>query len=79
MAIDTADHVHHAPSGETWVVMFVDGDHLYYCGWPNGSGLLTDCKLTKKASAAERHKLLVDLAAGSTHGAAHAKRELERI
>lgn len=30
--IDTADHVHHAPSGEDWVVAYVRGD----TGWLEG-------------------------------------------
>ena len=34
MDIDTADHVKHGPSGETWVVAYVEDDRLAWCGWP---------------------------------------------
>lgn len=60
--IDTADHVHHAPSGETWVVAYVKGDRLAWCGWPQGLANLADCALVKKATEAERDKLLHDMA-----------------
>ncbi len=79
MAIDTGDHVEHAPSGETWVVAFVDGDHLYWCGWPEGRAQLSDCKLVKKATAAERHNLLIDMAKGQGFRASYAARVLEQI
>jgi hypothetical protein len=58
MDIDTGDHVLHAPSGETWVVAYVRGDRLAWCGWPQGEATLTDCVLLKKATAEERIKLL---------------------
>lgn len=54
--IDTGDHVFHEPSGETWVVAFVDGDKLYWMGWPPGRADLKDCKLTQKADVARRNK-----------------------
>lgn len=41
----TGDHVLHKPSGETWVVAFVDGDDLAWCGWPNGLARTSDCEL----------------------------------
>lgn len=62
--IDTADHVRHLPSGETWVVAYVRGDRLAWCGWPEGEAQLADCVMTKKATRAERIKLLRDLAGG---------------
>jgi hypothetical protein len=40
--IDTADHVLHGPSGETWVVAYVEGDRLAWCGWPEGEAKLAD-------------------------------------
>lgn len=60
--IDTADHVHHAPSGEDWVVAYVRGAHLAWCGWPPGEAALADCTLLKKATPEERDKLLRDMA-----------------
>ncbi len=62
MDIDTADHVLHGPSGETWVVAYVDGDRLAWCGWPEGEAKLADCTLLKKATTAQRDKLLLELA-----------------
>jgi hypothetical protein len=32
--IDTGDTVHHGPTGEDWLVAFVDGDKLSPLGWP---------------------------------------------
>ena len=60
--IDTGDHVHHAPSGEDWVVAYVRGDRLAWCGWPEGEAALADCTLLKKATPAERDKLLREIA-----------------
>lgn len=60
--IDTADHVQHTPSGESWVVAYVRGDRLAWCGWPQGEAALADCTLLKKATDAERDKLLHDMA-----------------
>lgn len=60
--IDTADHVLHAPSGESWVVAYVRGDRLAWCGWPQGEAALADCTLLKKATDAERDKLLREMA-----------------
>ena len=63
MGIDTADHVQHAPSGETWVVAYVRGDRLAWCGWPQGEAALSDCTLERKATPAERDTLLHEMAA----------------
>lgn len=60
--IDTADHVMHGPSGETWLVAYVQGDRLAWCGWPEGEAALADCTLVKKATPEERNKLLLELA-----------------
>ena len=59
--IDTADHVFHAPTGETWVVKYVRGDNLAWCGWPPGEAKLGDCTLVKKASSVERERLLREM------------------
>ena len=64
--IDTADYVHHKPSGEDWVVAYVRGDRLAWCGWPQGEAALADCTLVKKADPADRDKLLREMAASSS-------------
>lgn len=61
-AIDTGDHVHHTPSGEDWLVAYVKGDRLAWCGWPDGQAALADCTLTRKATALERDDLLQEMA-----------------
>lgn len=63
MKIDTGDTVLHHDSGETWVVAHVENGVLFWCGWPLGCVPLRSCELVKTASAAERDKLLRDLAA----------------
>jgi hypothetical protein len=60
--IDTGDSVKHGPTGETWVVAYVDGDRLAWCGWPKGEAALADCTLVEKASPEARDKLLHDMA-----------------
>lgn len=79
MAIDTGDHVHHAPTGEDLVVAFVDGKHLYWCGWPEGRANLADCTLTKKATPAARHGLLLDMAKSDGMRARYAAQALEQV
>ena len=60
--IDTGDHVHHAPSGEDWVVAYVHNGRIAWCGWPCGDALLSDCALLMTADAAERDALLTSMA-----------------
>ena len=61
--IDVCDVVHHVPSGENWVVACVDGDRLYWCGYPyGGSAALSDCQLVIKASESDRQSLIEKLA-----------------
>ena len=55
--ISTGDHVHHGPTGEDWVVQYVRGDRLAWCGWPPGEAQLSDCTLIRKATDAERESL----------------------
>ena len=65
--IDTGDYVHHGPSNEDWIVAAVDGDRLYWCGWPfGGSAALSDCTLIEAATEEKRMKLLKSLAAHDT-------------
>lgn len=67
--IDTGDHVRHTPSGEEWVVAYVRGDRLAWCGWPEGEALLADCTLLQKATPEYRQQLLHDMAAMSGNDA----------
>lgn len=60
--IDTGDAVYHGPSGETWLVAYVEGDYLTACGWPETRALLTDCTLVRKATPERRRALLREMA-----------------
>lgn len=62
MQIDTADHVKHEPTGEEWIVAFVRGDRLAWCGWPEGQAALSDCTMIKKATPEDRDNLLQRMA-----------------
>jgi hypothetical protein len=71
------DRVLHRPSGETWVLAYVDGDHLAWCGWPAGEAKVSDCELVAQCSDAEHLKLLDALAAsGGGKRARMAQRDL---
>jgi hypothetical protein len=61
--MDTGDVVMHGPSGETWTVAYVRGDHLAWCGWPEGEALTSDCKLVKSSTSENRLHLLHEMAA----------------
>ncbi len=81
--IDTGDYVKHGPTGESWVVAYVDGDRLAWCGWPPGEARLADCELIQKAVPGERDKLLhrmadmrLDDRSGYDRRQAYAKRRL---
>lgn len=74
--IDTGDTVLHGPSGEKWLVAFVDGEHLYWCGWPEGRALLADCTLVRKATAEQKHKLLLEMSESQGVRASYAQRAL---
>lgn len=52
------DHVHHEPTGEDWVVAYVDGNYLAWCGWPEGEAKVADCKLIKTCSDDEHLSML---------------------
>lgn len=62
MQIDTADAVLHRPTGETWLVAVVDGEHLIPCGWPLSRAQLPDCDLLRAATDEQRVKLLHEMA-----------------
>ena len=78
MTIDTGDTVFHRPTCEDWLVAFVDGDRIAWCGWPEGTGGLADCELLEKATPDARAKLLADMAAmhGDDPRARYARRVL---
>ena len=61
MNVDTGDTVHHGPTGEDWIVAFVDGDKLSPIGWPETIAKLADCTLLKKATPEDRMRLKKDL------------------
>jgi hypothetical protein len=56
------DTVKHGPTGETWLVAYVDGDRLAMCGWPFGEAKLSDCTLLKRASDVNHAAMLQRLA-----------------
>lgn len=81
MTIKTGDRVFHRPSGETWVVAFVRGDDLAWCGWPEGVARLADCELVKSCTEEESLTLIQEMAAmhdTSDHRCRWAKQELAR-
>ena len=49
------DHVEHHPSGETWVVRRIVGEHLEWFGWPPGQAKVADCEVTY-ACTDEEHR-----------------------
>lgn len=76
--IDTGDTVFHQPTGETWLVAFVEDEWISWCGWPEGRGQLSDCTLKEKATPEARQELLEQLAAmnESDHRQRYAKQRL---
>lgn len=62
MKIDTGDTVKHGPTGESWVVAYVEDNRLAWCGWPPGWAELSDCTLVRKASEEQRIALLEKMA-----------------
>lgn len=60
--IDTGDTVLHKPTGERWVVAFVQNGRLSWCGWPEGTADLADCELVEAATDERRVRLLNEMA-----------------
>jgi hypothetical protein len=80
MNIDTGDIVLHGPTQERWVVAFVQGDNLSWCGWPEGWAKLTDCALVEKSTPEARLKLLkqmADMPTDQDHRARYARVALD--
>jgi len=63
---DTGDTVFHRPTMEVWVVAHVDGEHLYWIGWPPGCAMTEDCTPCIKASPAQRQRDLLMIANSSS-------------
>lgn len=59
--IDTGDYVRHCPSDESWVVAYVQGDRVAWCGWPQGEAKLSDCTLLEKATPERRLLRLAEI------------------
>ena len=73
------DHVHHKPSGEDWVVAYVSGDRLAWCGWPDGTAALEDCEIISYCTDEEHLKQLRECAASSGARASHALQALRQL
>lgn len=78
-AIRAGDIVHHEPSGEDWVVAYVDGDDLAWCGWPAGEARLSDCRLMKPCSDAEHLDWLRHIAQSDGKRALRAREALAAL
>ena len=61
--IRCGDTVKHGPTCEEWLVAYVDGEHLAWCGWPPGEARLSDCTLVVSCSDEEHVSLLRKIAA----------------
>lgn len=74
----TGDHVIHKPSGEKWVVAYVRGDDIAWCGWPSGLARASDCEVVKVCTHAESKDLLREMAdmPGDDHRRSFARRAL---
>jgi hypothetical protein len=59
------DHVHHGPTGEDWVIAYVDGEYLAWCGWPEGEARVADCALIKACTDDEHLRMLQECAKSS--------------
>lgn len=73
------DIVHHEPSGEDWVVAYVDGEDLAPCGWPDSLARASDCWLKKSVSDEDHVKILREIAKSDGRRARMAKAALEAL
>jgi hypothetical protein len=73
------DIVHHEPSGEDWVVAYLDGENIAWCGWPAGEARAADCWLKKSCTDEEHINRLREIAKSDGKRASMARRELDRI
>jgi hypothetical protein len=56
--VRAGDVVKHGPTGETWLVAYVQGDHMAWSGWPEGEALTSDCTLIEACDDAEHEAAL---------------------
>jgi hypothetical protein len=73
------DVVHHVPTGEEWVVAYVDGKYLAWCGWPDGVAQTSDCRLKTSCTDDEHLRLFHDISQSAGKRARMARLELERL
>jgi hypothetical protein len=71
------DIVHHEPTGEDWVVAYVDGERIAWCGWPAGEAMAADCWLKKSCTDEEHRDWLEQIAKSDGKRASMARRALE--
>lgn len=60
------DTVKHGPTGETWVVAYVRGEHMAWSGWPEGEARTEDCEVVE-ACDDEEHEAALRLWADKPH------------
>ena len=66
MSIRTGDTVLHKPSGEKWLVAYVQGEYLAWCGWPEGEAKLADCELVRACTDEQHWKSVREIAASAS-------------
>jgi hypothetical protein len=59
--IEIADIVHHAPTGEDWIVAKVDARHVWPAGWPPCRADREDSTLVRKGGESRRSELIARL------------------
>ena len=80
VVIKPGDTVYHKPTGERWVVSFVQDGRLSWIGWPEGYADLSDCVLVKSCSFEESFNMMRHLASrrGGDSRTRYAKWLMER-
>lgn len=79
MTFRCGDIVKHGPTGEEWLVAYVDGEHLAWCGWPEGEARVADCTLVRAVDD-ERHLFwLRECAKSDGRRARMAQTELDKL
>lgn len=79
--IRAGDHVRHEPTDEDWIVAYADeeNDRLAWCGWPDGTAKLSDCKLLNQCDDDEHALVLESLLDVGGARASRAKCALEEL
>lgn len=70
------DIVRHKPTMQHWTLAIDQhGDHVSWCGFPEGTALAKDVEIVERASDKERHDMLMSWAkqTGNDHRIRHAK------